>query len=165
MISKYIFWIIGVVILVAAGGGAYWYMGQGSTAPEPEAIATSTPQVQGQDITVGTGTQAIPGSIVSVLYVGMLEDGTVFDSSAANGNTPLTFQLGAAEYLAGFQIGINNMRVGGERRMLIPPELAYGTEAKTDATGKVVIPANSPLVFDVRLVGVRPGSTTPTTTN
>lgn len=102
--------------------------------------------------------------MVSVLYVGKLSDGTVFDSSAAHGNQPLSFTLGEQGLIAGFQIGVNGMKVGGERIMSIPAELGYGAQAVTDASGTVIIPANSTLLFDVKLVNVQQGTTTPTTT-
>jgi FKBP-type peptidyl-prolyl cis-trans isomerase len=158
-------WVV-VVIIVIAGG---WFIYSKMSSPPAPAVTTSTtasttPQVQAQDVTVGTGTEATPGSLVSVLYVGKLSDGTVFDSSAAHGNQPLSFTLGAQGLIAGFQIGVNGMKVGGERIMSIPPGLGYGAQAVTDASGTVIIPANSTLLFDVKLVGVQPGTTTPTTT-
>lgn len=128
--------------------------------------ASSSPnQVQGQDVAVGTGAEATPGSQVSVLYVGKLQDGTVFDSSAAHNNQPLTFTLGTNGLIPGFQIGINGMKVGGERLLVIPPTLGYGDQpvhqTPSDPSSPVVIPANSTLVFDIKLVDVKPGSTTP----
>ncbi len=160
---------IGVAVaLIAIIGGAFFMFTGTAGAPKPEgepatAAATTTPQVQGQDVSIGTGAEATPGSIVSVLYVGKLEDGTVFDSSAANGNKPLVFDLGTTTLIAGFQIGVNGMKVGGERMLAIPPELAYGAEEKKDPSGKVVIPANSTLIFDVKLVDVKPAPTAPAT--
>jgi FKBP-type peptidyl-prolyl cis-trans isomerase len=164
-------WII-VIIIIALGG---WYiynssMSSSSTAPaaattpSTTTASTTTPQVQAQDVTVGTGTTATPNSIVSVLYVGKLSNGTVFDSSAAHGNQPLSFTLGQAGLIAGFQIGVNGMKVGGERLMAIPPSLGYGAQAVTDASGTVIIPANSTILFDVKLVGVKPGTAAPATT-
>lgn len=111
--------------------------------------------VQVQDIVVGTGTEAVPGTEVSVLYEGMLEDGTVFDSSEAYGNETLTFTLGDPGLISGFQIGVNGMRVGGERLISIPPSLGYGDEDITDEDGNVVVPSNSTLIFNVRLQEVR----------
>jgi len=91
-----------------------------TAAPQTQAQAgaaasssTSTEQVQAQEVTVGKGASATPGSSVSVLYVGKLQDGTVFDSSAAHNNQPLTFTLGSQGLIAGFQIGVNGMK---ERR-------------------------------------------------
>jgi len=159
-------WVV-IIIVVLLGG---WFIYKSSTssatpaATQPSSTSTSTAQVQAQDVTVGTGTEATPGSQVAVLYVGKLQDGTVFDSSAAHGNQPLTFTLGAQGLIAGFQIGVNGMKVGGERVMAIPPELGYGTQAVTDASGTVIIPANSTILFDVKLVAVKAGTSTPSTT-
>jgi FKBP-type peptidyl-prolyl cis-trans isomerase len=88
----------------------------------------------------------------------MLEDGTVFDSSANNNNEPLTFTLGTPGIIPGFQIGVNGMREGGERRIQIPAELGYGAQEVKDANDKVIVPANSTLVFDVKLVSVASSS-------
>lgn len=155
--------IIGVVVIILLAGGGYWYMNRGADAPTDGTFSQEqtvpTPQVAGQDATVGTGKEAAPGSSVSVLYVGMLQDGTVFDSSANNNNQPLTFTLGTPGIIPGFQIGVNGMREGGERRIQIPSELGYGAQEIKDAEGKVIIPANSTLIFDIRLVTV--GSSTP----
>jgi FKBP-type peptidyl-prolyl cis-trans isomerase len=158
-----------VVIIILIGGGIlFWQFGTtGTGTPEPstdtQTQATSTQQVAGQDVTVGTGKEAKPGTIVSVLYVGRLQDGTVFDSSEANGNQPLRFQLGAEGLIPGFQIGINGMKEGGERRIAIPPEFAYGTQDVKDKDGKTIIPANSTIVFDIRLVKLEDATSTPST--
>ncbi len=155
MSGKIIAAIVGLIILI--GGGVYYYSLKGSTPADAQAAAaagaaTTTPQVAGQDAVIGTGAVAEPGMNVAVLYVGMLQDGTVFDSSANNGNQPLQFTLGAEGIIPGFQIGVNGMKEGGERRISVPPELGYGTEDVKDPTGKVIIPANSTLIFDVKLV-------------
>jgi len=159
-------WVIVIIIVILGGWFIYTKMGSNGTSPTSATgtTASTTPQVQAQDITVGTGTEAIPGDVVSVLYVGKLSDGTVFDSSASHGNAPLSFTLGQQGLIAGFQIGVNGMKVGGERVMSIPPELGYGAQAVTDASGTVIIPANSTLLFDVKLVDVKAGTTTPATT-
>lgn len=159
---SYIIWAIAIIIVAGAGIGAYIYMSPAQeTAPADTAAAT--PQVQGQDVKVGTGEEAKPNTIVSVLYVGALADGTVFDSSAAHNNEPLTFTLGAEGIIPGFQIGVNGMKVGGQRVLTIPPELGYGATDVKDAAGKVVIPANSTITFKVELVKVEPApATTPT---
>lgn len=156
--------IIGVIVVVIIIGGLFFVLRGSAGAPIPApaaATASSTPQVQGQDVSVGTGATASPGDTVSVLYVGKLSDGTVFDSSAAHGNTPLSFTLGTNSLIAGFQIGVNGMKVGGERLLSIPATLGYGAQDVKDASGKVIIPANSTLVFDVKLVDVKPGTSTP----
>ena len=165
MVKTILIWIVIIIVII---GGVFAYMKYGKkTAPamndQTHQQATTTPQVQGQDVTVGTGTVATPGSVVSVLYVGALADATVFDSSAAHGNKPLDFTLGAQGLIPGFQIGVNGMKVGGERKIAIPPELGYGAQDVKGASGKVIIPANSTIIFDVKLVKVT-ASTTPAKT-
>lgn len=148
-----------VIIIVVLGVGAY-VISKKPTVPavdttqQADGAAAANPTVQAQDVSVGTGAVAEPGTVVSVLYVGKLPDGTVFDSSAAHGNEPLTFQLGSEGLIPGFQIGVNGMKEGGERLMAVPPELGYGNQDVKDADGKVIIPANSTIVFDVKLVKV-----------
>ncbi|OGG92137.1 hypothetical protein A3H16_03610, partial [Candidatus Kaiserbacteria bacterium RIFCSPLOWO2_12_FULL_53_8] len=143
-----------VVILIIIIGGYFVYTSMSPAAPaaanpqdQTASTGTTTPQVQGQDVKVGTGKVAEPGMRVSVLYVGKFTDGTVFDSSAAHGNVPLEFVLGASEGpivpIPGFQIGVNGMKEGGERLLAIPPTLGYGAQDVKDATGKVIIPGNS----------------------
>src|SRR3989344_7020961 len=95
-------------------------------------------QVQAQDVIVGTGKEATPGSKVSVTYTGKLTNGTVFDSTATHGNQPLVFSLGAQGLIQGFQIGVNGMREGGERLVSIPSSLGYGSEDVKDNSGKVI---------------------------
>jgi len=152
-----------VVIIIIAIGGFYLYQNSSGAAQQAggQQTATSTQDVvQAQDVTVGTGATATPGSIVSVLYVGKLADGTVFDSSAAHGNQPLTFTLGEQGLIPGFQIGVNGMKEGGERLMAIPPSFGYGAQDVKDDSGKVIIPANSTIVFDVKLVKVTAATST-----
>lgn len=154
-------YIIGVLVIIAiAVGGYFAYTAWGSGAPPTDTSATDE-AVQAQEVTIGTGTEATPGSIVSVLYVGRLADGTVFDSSEAHGNEPLVFQLGSPRIIAGFQIGVNGMKEGGERLLAVPPSFGYGGEDITDDQGNVIIPANSTLVFEVKLVKVEPAPAAP----
>ncbi len=155
-------YIIGVIVaLLLIGGGAYYYFAKPSVStPTTETSSEQQPaapgeQVQGQDVTVGTGDAAAPGSVVTLEYEGRFQDGTIFDSSASHGQ-PLTFQLGQPGIIPGFQIGVNGMKVGGERNIAIPPSLGYGGEDIKDPEGKVLIPANSTLVFNVKLLKVEP---------
>jgi len=154
-----------VIIIVVAVGGYLIYQGTnssgGNTQTTQQTASSTADQVQGQDVKVGTGKEATPGSVVSVLYTGKLQDGTVFDSSAAHGNQPLTFTLGAQGLIPGFQIGVNGMKEGGERSIIIPSSLAYGAQDVKDTSGKVIIPANSALTFEITLVKVEAASTTP----
>jgi FKBP-type peptidyl-prolyl cis-trans isomerase len=160
-------WVVVLIVVILGVYAAYAFMKSPSTPPGSQgaaaasAQATSTDQVQAQEVKVGTGAQATPGSKVSVLYVGKLTDGTVFDSSSLHNNQPLSFVLGSQDMIPGFQIGVNGMKVGGQRVMAIPPSLAYGDKPVTNPqTGQVLIPANSTIVFEVQLVDVQPGTTT-----
>lgn len=97
-----------------------------------------------EDITVGSGATAQNGDRVSVYYRGTLQNGTQFDTNV--GGTPLTFVLGNANIIPGFQQGIVGMRVGGKRRVTIPPSLAYGS------AGQGPIPGNATIIFEIELL-------------
>jgi FKBP-type peptidyl-prolyl cis-trans isomerase len=103
--------------------------------------------LQIDELVVGTGATAAVGDTVSVHYTGMFTNGTVFDSSAARG--PFQFRIGAGRVIPGFEQGIVGMKVGGKRRLTIPPNLAYGA-----AGSPPTIPGNATLVFDVDLVSI-----------
>jgi FKBP-type peptidyl-prolyl cis-trans isomerase len=102
-----------------------------------------------EDQQVGTGAEARAGQQVSVHYTGRLTDGTKFDSSLDRGQ-PFAFKLGAGMVIRGWDQGVAGMKVGGKRKLTIPPHLAYGERGFPGA-----IPPNATLVFDVELVGVR----------
>ena len=103
------------------------------------------------DLVVGTGTQAVAGNTVSVDYVGTLTNGKQFDSTAAHGGQPFSFVLGAGQVIRGWDEGVAGMRVGGERKLVIPPSLGYGSQS----VGNGLIPANSTLIFTVKLLAVQ----------
>lgn len=102
-----------------------------------------------EEIVVGEGDEVKDGDWVSVHYTGCLKDGTKFDSSLDRGE-PIEFPLGGGMVIPGWEQGIRGMRVGGKRKLVIPPELAYGEDGAGD-----VIPPNAVLVFDVEVVGAR----------
>ncbi len=101
-----------------------------------------------QDLAVGSGAEAVKGARVSVHYTGWLTDGTKFDSSVDRGK-PFQFQLGAGQVIQGWDQGVAGMKVGGKRKLVIPPEMGYGARG----AGRV-IPPNAVLVFEVELLGV-----------
>ncbi|HEX3607396.1 MAG TPA: FKBP-type peptidyl-prolyl cis-trans isomerase [Candidatus Dormibacteraeota bacterium] len=101
-----------------------------------------------EDVTAGTGTEARPGARVHVHYVGTLPDGSKFDSSRDHGR-PFSFLLGRGQVIEGWDQGVAGMRVGGVRRLVIPPALGYG-----DAGAPPVIPPGATLHFEVELLEV-----------
>jgi FKBP-type peptidyl-prolyl cis-trans isomerase len=114
------------------------------------AAMTKTPSgLRYQDVTVGQGKEAKEGRKVTVHYTGWLPNGEKFDSSRDR-NQPFGFDLGAGQVIAGWDEGVAGMRVGGRRKLVIPPDLAYGT-----AGAPPEIPPGATLVFDVELLDVR----------
>jgi FKBP-type peptidyl-prolyl cis-trans isomerase len=99
-----------------------------------------------EDLVEGTGAEAKAGQTVTVHYVGTLTDGRKFDSSRDRG-TPFKFPLGAGRVIQGWDRGVAGMKIGGQRRLTIPPELAYGARGFPP-----VIPANATLVFEIELL-------------
>ena len=123
------------------------------TSNQPAAAAIPNPlptELTGTDTVIGTGAEAKTGDTVTVNYVGMLPDGTVFDASKNHGTTGFTFPLGGGQVIKGWDQGVVGMKVGGHRRLIIPADLAYGNQAVGG-----VIPANATLVFDIELLDVK----------
>jgi FKBP-type peptidyl-prolyl cis-trans isomerase FkpA len=134
--------MVALAALVACGGGS------SQVAPTPS-VPFST-----SDLRVGAGAEATTGKVLTVNYTGWLysaaaadNKGTQFASSTTSG--PLSFTLGSGQVIPGWDRGLVGMKVGGLRRLVIPPDLAYGNVANGP------IPANSTLVFEVELVGVQ----------
>lgn len=116
---------------------------------EVELLGIRSNELQIEEIAEGDGPQPDEGATVMVHYTGWLTDGTKFDSSLDRGE-PLEFQVGIGQVIAGWDIGVSTMKVGGKRRLVIPPELGYGRRGYPG-----VIPPNAVLVFEVQLVGIR----------
>jgi FKBP-type peptidyl-prolyl cis-trans isomerase len=108
---------------------------------------TTTDGLQDGDIQPGSGPQAEPGEHITMQYTGWLQDGTSFDSSRKPGGQPFPFTLGAGQVIRGWDEGIVGMRLGGVRRLVIPPSLGYGASGQPP-----VIPPNATLTFDVQLI-------------
>jgi FKBP-type peptidyl-prolyl cis-trans isomerase len=100
------------------------------------------------DIELGEGPAAVSGKTVTVHYTGTLVNGKKFDSSLDR-NEPFSFHLGVGMVIKGWDEGVAGMRIGGKRKLVIPPELGYGKRGAGD-----VIPPNSVLHFEVELLGV-----------
>ena len=152
---------IGVALLASlytqalAQGGA---TSKSTTAAKP-AVAGGPTKVSGEgtkmpsglqywDITQGTGPEARTGQRVKVHYTGWLTNGKKFDSSV--GGKPFDLRLGAGDVIKGWDEGVGTMKVGGKRKLMIPPELGYGARGAGN-----VIPPNADLIFDVELLGVQ----------
>ncbi len=101
-----------------------------------------------EDIIVGSGAEAKQYDILTVDYTGKLEDGKVFDSSKNPGRDPFRFTVGAGQVIKGWDEGIVGMKVGGKRKLTIPPEMGYGSRDMG------VIPPNSTLIFEVDLLEI-----------
>lgn len=100
------------------------------------------------DIMIGSGDAVVTGDTVVVHYIGTLQDGTEFDNSNKRGE-PFSFTVGEGRVIKGWEEGLIGMKVGGKRILVIPPEMAYGTQAIGP------IPANSTLVFAIELLEIK----------
>jgi len=133
---------IAVVFLFFIYGNPFNAVESGLSASLPSAGG----QLVIQDESLGTGAEAKIGDMLEVHYVGKLSDGTVFDTSI--GGAPFPFMLGAGDVIPGWDQGLQGMRVGGKRLLIIPPDLAYGSQ------GYGPIPPNATLTFEVELVDI-----------
>ena len=138
-----------LLILLALGAGCSHKTG-GSAGSADSKKSTQPGGLQVDEVKPGEGAIATRGKTVSVHYTGRLTDGTKFDSSLDRGQ-PIDFPLGAGVVIKGWDMGIEGMKVGGKRKLTIPPDLAYGARGTPGGP----IPPNATLVFDVELVGVK----------
>jgi peptidylprolyl isomerase/FKBP-type peptidyl-prolyl cis-trans isomerase FkpA len=171
MNKKSIYVIIFLVLLVAVGAFFIFHKkdesqnqplateiptGTIQSTTEPIATSSASPKMNTdkliiQDEVVGTGVEAVSGKSVTVNYTGTLTNGTVFDSNTDPkfGHVePFTFNLGAGQVIQGWDQGVAGMKIGGKRKLTIPPSLGYGSQDQGP------IPANSTLIFEVELLKV-----------
>jgi peptidylprolyl isomerase len=144
---------------VATASPAGTPTGESSVAGKSAGELKATPSgLQYQDLVVGDGPKPLFGQTVSVHYTGRFQNGQQFESSL--GGRPISFKLGMDSIIKGWHVGIGGdggktieaMRVGGKRKLILPPELAYGKE------GNGKIPPNATLIFEVELVGIKKAS-------
>lgn len=151
-----------VLIIIFVGLGVWLFARKGNNVPEglvvpPTATPTPAPAstpikmengLQIQDLTVGTGAEVRLGQGLTMHYSGTLEDGTKFDSSYDRGE-PFQFVLGAGQVIKGWDLGVQGMKVGGKRKLIIPSSLGYGER------GIGPIPPNATLIFEVEVLAAQ----------
>lgn len=150
MSKKTIIAVVIAVVLVGVlmGGGLVSGLFTSSDKNQNNKMQQEGSQIQSNDILVGTGDVAISGKEVTVHYTGVFSDGKKFDSSIDRG-VPFTFKLGSGMVIKGWDIGVEGMKVGGKRILVIPPQLGYGEKDYGP------IPGNSTLIFEIELLGVK----------
>ena len=137
------------VFLVVVAAPCLFFAACGPTPTAPSQFASYSQT----DLRLGTGAEAATGNTVGVLYTLWLFDSSKSDGKGlqleTSGTTPFTFRLGAGGVIRGWERGVPGMRVGGQRRLVVPPNLAYGD------TRSGIVPPNATLVFDIELVSVQ----------
>lgn len=147
-----IFVILGALLLFGAinyGPQVQSFLSVKNTTVENNSAAENVDSLKAEDLIVGRGEETKSGDTISVHYTGTLLDGVKFDSSLDRGQS-FEFKLGGGQVIKGWDEGLVGMKVGGKRRLTIPPRLAYGNNSPSPK-----IPANSTLVFEVELLGIK----------
>jgi len=113
-------------------------------------VVTTKSGLKYEDLVVGTGPSPKAGQTVVVKYLGTFQDGTKFDASADHGDGTFPFTVGVGQVIPGWDEGVMSMKVGGKRKLTVPPDLGYGVNGSPP-----VIPGNATLIFTVELVSIR----------
>ncbi|HBB76876.1 MAG: hypothetical protein A2186_00075 [Candidatus Levybacteria bacterium RIFOXYA1_FULL_41_10] len=156
-----------IIILVLVGIGFLILRERQSTTNTTDDFALQTvtpsprpesPTLKIEDLKVGTGAAVKEGDTITIHYQGALSSGQVFDSSYKRG-TPFETEIGVGRVIEGWDRGVLGMKVGGKRRLIVPPSLAYGTSGVTG-----VIPPNATLMFELELLAIKEKELSPTPT-
>lgn len=139
--------VVAILVVLALAAAAVTYLIANRNANSGSEVTTAS-GLKYIDITEGTGATPQTGQMLSVHYTGTLQDGRKFDSSLDRGK-PYQFRVGTGGVIKGWDEGLMGMKVGGKRKLIIPPSLGYG------ATGTPNIPPNSTLLFDVELLDIK----------
>ena len=146
--------LLGAFVVILLGVIGYFAF---TAFNKPKSNLITTPSgLQYEDLVVGSGAEVKDGDTVSVNYTGWLQDGTKFDSNtdpAFNHVTPFQFTVGTGNVIQGWDEGVAGMKVGGTRKLVIPPNLAYG-----DSGAGTVIPPNATLTFEVEVIDIVPNA-------
>jgi hypothetical protein len=146
--------IAGVIVGVLVLGGLALFFSRGRSLGGGSEVTTRT-GLKYVDIKEGDGPTPQTGQTVSVHYTGTLANGTKFDSSVDRGQ-PFEFPIGRGRVIKGWDEGLMTMKVGGKRKLTIPPDLGYGAQGSPPK-----IPGNSTLIFDVELLGIKDATAAP----
>jgi FKBP-type peptidyl-prolyl cis-trans isomerase len=138
---------LALVLALVAGGLIYFFASRRANGGKEVTTASGLKYI---DLVEGSGPSPQTGQTVYVQYTGTLENGRKFDSSYDHGGQPVPFPIGVGRVIKGWDEGLMTMKVGGKRRLIVPPALGYGPTGQPPK-----IPGNSTLIFDVELVDVK----------